>query len=124
MELSLLEKELARKKLESLITEETVHVPRGDHNKAAPSRDHDHAGVRSGGGCHKQCGGDACAGNVPSTDGGEPAALQTDDGTENDPIGGGLDANNTEASVMLGLTRFLQRGGDPIDDYGGQPQAL
>jgi hypothetical protein len=101
MELSLLEKELARGKLESLITKKTVHVPRGDHNKAAPSQDHDHAGVRSGGGCHKQCDDGACAGNVPFTD-----------------------ANNTEASVMLGLTRFLQRGGDPIDDYGGQPQAL
>jgi len=129
LELAQLEQELSWDMLAALITPESVSVPPKDQNKAVVARDHDHAFVRSDRGCaNRGCDrvNDSSVDDSRSSCAGQrhPLPHEKQAELEEEPIAGTTDISSTERDVMLGAARLLQRGSLPIDDYGGQPQAL
>ena len=119
LELAKLEEALSEDSLSACVTPESVSEPPANSVQGAATGDQDIAHVRTDRGrSNRSDSGSSCAGHRHAL----PHEREAE--SEEEPIAGCADVGNVARDVMLGAARLLQRGSDPIDDYGGQPQAL
>eukprot|EP01047_Picozoa_sp_COSAG01_P087835 COSAG01_NODE_20390_length_956_cov_2.003501_2_plen_257_part_01 len=107
---------LSRSRRRSRHSRQDVAHVRSDRGYNPSGADHDCDGSTSGRGCVD--GGSSCSGQRHSLPHERAAEL------EEEPIAGVSDVGDAAQDVMHGVARLLQRGGTPMDDYGGQPQML
>jgi hypothetical protein len=134
LELAELEEALSADNLSACVTPESISKPPGRAGQVVEKGEQDVAHVRSDRGCNpsgadhdcdggtsgRGCGdgGSSCSGQRHSLPHERAAEL------EEEPIAGVSDVGDAAQDVMHGVARLLQRGGTPMDDYGGQPQML